>query len=376
MKEALLQSATEKSLFAQGPNFLERFRRLWPREKSNAQIKPASPTPQELSQAEERSFSWLHSDRYRVVVHLHQHSEQNQSIIARYLESQELLQDSKTLGDFLTFAFLEFFQQQDSGILQALPYSIQTAKPEGLPRNLQSLKKEVFDPLFRLLRGQEETIFQQVGNQGLFACCERLAQTVIEVSAEAKRPLPPSLIKEYQRYVSQLVQVEAGITKPPQLVQEKEKNKKPAAGKSKKPSPKSAVPPESSSTPKTAENEANFRRQLFICLGLNSEPVPVASCKELAGAMKSIPHLGPVTPEIVWQQISQIATLPPLEIVTTHRELVQGGPFKNWHEKRFGEQWLMIFTIEKDRMLFRIGNSHDNIFGTKRRKPKDSARSL
>lgn len=328
---------------------------------------PISPSPEEqLAALEARFSSWLYSDRQMVVCHLKAtNPERQEGIITGYLQSPELLKDAQTIGEFFSFWFLEFFQRVDTGPIENLPSFIKTKNSASLPHELQKAKKEIFDPLFKLLNGKEEEIFSKVRSFGVAGVARLLGEEVIN----SERQLPDSLKSQYKNYVGQLVKLEVGIIplKPAETRVEP----------SQKTSPRSTsrlltVPqPEFSPSP-----EEHMEYSYSIVLGSNTEPIPVKNSEELQERMKKIRGLSQeITAEMVWKHLIQLSKMTPIQIGERYNERVAGGPFEGWHEIRMGRKWLIIFSIKDSNVSFRVG-PHENVYATGRRKPKDRARSL
>ena len=331
--------------------------------------KPTCPEEQFLA-LEKEFFSQLHSDRRLVVCHLKASLNRQEEIITGYLQSPELLKDTNTLGQFFTFWLLEFFQKADTGATESLYQFIKNPRQKSLPWELYHARKEIFGPIFTLLNGGEKEVFKNINELGVFGVGQKLAELLIETN----QPFPNSFKEEYQKYVNQLIKIEGGIIplSPAELEPKKPKTKKPKE-KTVRVFPPSAPETKTQTPPPLEIPPFSF----WIILGPKSEPTKIEKLEELAKAMKKIKGLGPITPQDIWQRLKEISStaLDSHLILQRYRERVAGGKFKGWYENRIGKQWLIIFTIDEQKIIFRVG-SHEDIYATRRRKPPDRARSL
>lgn len=345
---------------------------FWGLLKPKIAIAPAVPSPEkQLASLEAEFQSRLHSNRQMVVCHLRANPGREEEIIAGYLQSPQLLKDADTFGEFLSFWLQEFFQRVDTGPIENLLGYIKTAEPTVLPKDLQKAKKEIFDPLFKLLNGKEEKIFKEVRNLGLFSTSQKIAEAAII----SEKPLPPSLAKKYQTYVSQLVKLEAGIIKFEPAVPEP---KKPAKAQ-KAASPATLPPPPAESKSQIeAPSPPEVQHSYFIVLGQNPEkfiPVPDQPTLEDLIKKRKIKRIGSFTANDIWEPLVGLSQMTHIQIMERYGEQVAGGPFKGWYKITLGRQWLILFQIQDKEILFRVG-PHEDVYATHRRKPKDSSRRL
>jgi len=289
---------------------------LW--EKLFRPKKPTAPSAEEQLAALEAEFSsWLHSNRQMVVCHLKANQDRQEEIITGYLQSPKLLKDSDALGQFFAFWLLEFFQKADTGPIENIYQFIKKSAKNPLPPELHQARREIFEPLFTLLNGREKEIFEKVKQLGLFGVGQQLSKSLIETN----KSLPNGLKKEYQKYVDQLLRIEAGIV-----------SVGPAEPEPKKPRPKRRTAGRLSQPPETEpQSEPPFPPEtsfsFWIVLGPNKEPTGIRSLEELAKVMKKIKRLGPVTPEAVWQILQEVAKMDPFQRMERYGERVAGGPF-------------------------------------------------
>ena len=349
------------------------FKTLWEKLSSLGKVtpKPITLSPEiQLPSLETRFNSWLFSDRKLVVCHLLANPSCEEEIITNYLQSKELLHDPNTFGQFLVYWFSEYFQQVDSGPTENLLNHIKTTAPDSLPHDLQKARKDIFGPLLKLLNSQEEELFRKkVKRFGFWRICQDLAQAILA----SEKSFPPSLLREYQNYVAQLVKLEAGIIKPEPNVPEP----KPAKTQAQKLPPPPAIPVKPifpSENPPPAEIPYSFS----VVLGQDSEksmPVPDLDTLKNLIETRKIKGLGPLTAENIWNHLSGFSQMTPIQIRKRYGERVAGGPFEDWRKIPLGRKWLILFEIENNRVFFRVG-PHEDIYATSRRNPPDRARRL
>jgi len=333
-----------------------------------------APSPEEqVAQLEAEFKSQIFSDRSLVVCHLRANPDKQEAIIADYLQSSELLsQDANTLGQFFAFWLLEFCQKADTGPIENLFNFIQTSASRLLPPELHQARREIFEPLFGILGGNEKEILQNIKEDGIFGVSQKLAEALIETS----QPLPNGLKKAYQKYVEQLIRIEAGIISvgpsEPEIKEPKnraERNKKSSPAKPKINNKKVCPQPETRSSVEIPVYS------FWIVLGPNKDPIQIKNPEELKEIMGKIKNLGPVTAEDVWKSLQEITSTPPPQIPSRYRERVAGGPFKGWWKENLGGKYRLIFFIKDGELHFRVGPD-ETVYATRRRKPRDRARSL
>lgn len=302
-----------------------------------------------------------------VVCHLRAHPERQEEIIAGYLQSPEVLKDTVTLGEFFAFWLREFFQKANTGPVEELGRFIKNSAQKSLPPELHRARREIFEPLFASLSSKEREIFEKVKEIGLFGTGQNLAQALLEQN----QPLSESLKTEYQKFVSQLVKIEAGIipvgpAEPEPKTTKRPKNK----SRPSQPSPPTLQP--ETSPPSTAENNYSF----FIVLGPNTEPILVENQQVLERLMKKIKGLpDAIATKEIWQRLNELSKMSPDQIFKRYRERVAGGPFEGWYKIPLGRKWWILFSLQNNEIFFRVG-SHETVYATRRRKPRDRARSL
>jgi len=333
------------------------------------------PREEQLAQLEADFKRQIFSDRPLVVCHLKANPHKQEEIIAEYLQSPELLKDIKTLGQFFAFWLGEFCQKANTGPIENLLSFIKTSASRPLPPELHQARREIFEPVLNLLKGKEKEIFQNIKEAGIFGVGKKLAEALIETN----QPLPDSLKKAYQKYVCQLVKIEAGIISvgPAEPEPKRPKNKEnKAKGNQKPPSPGQPKTKEENSpqleNPPSVEAPAY---SFWIVLGPNKDPSEIKNLKELARAMKKIKGLGPITAKDVWKTLQEIISTPPLQRMERYGERVVGGPFEGWWKANLGGRYRLIFWIKNNELHFRVG-SEETVYATRRRKPPDRARSL
>jgi len=330
-----------------------------------------SPSMEEqLTQLETEFRNQIFSQRQMVVCHLKANPENQEKIIAEYLQSPELLKDIKTLGQFFSFWLLEFFQKANTGPIENLYQFIKNSGQKSLPWELHQARREIFEPISALLNGKEKEVFKNINELNIFGVGQKLA----ELLTKTNQPFPNGLKKEYQKYVNQLIRIESGIipVSPAEPEPKKPKPKKPKE----KAAPTFISPPlETKIQTPPCEKIPSF--SFWIILGPKSEPIKIESLEELTSYVKKIKGLGPISPEDIWQRLLEISlTAQDIDLFTKrYKERVAGGKFKGWYECRIGKQWLTIFKLEEQKIIFRVG-SHEDVYATKRRKPPDRARSL
>jgi len=338
---------------------------------TRTQQKTAPSLEEQLAQLEVDFKSQIFSDRRLVVCHLNANPDKQEAIIADYLQSSELLQDANTLGQFFAFWLLEFFQKADTGPIENLPRFIQTSASRLLPPELHRARSEIFEPLFAILGGKEKEIFQKIKEAGIFGVSQKLAEALIKTS----QPLPSDLKKAYQEYVEQLIKIEAGIISvgPAEPEPKEPKNR---AERNKKSSP--AKPKSNEKVYPQTETRSSVEIPVYsfwIVLGPNKDPIEIKNPEELKEIMGKIKNLGPVTAEDVWKTLQEITSTSPTQIPSRYRERVAGGPFKDWRKENLGGKYRLIFSIKDGELHFRVG-PHEDVYATRRRKPRDRARSL
>lgn len=331
-------------------------------------VEPLIPTTGEQPSVPEAKFSSrLYSDRQMVVNNLKANPGHEGEIIAGYLQSPKLLKDTKAWGEFLGFWFQEFFQKVDTGSIENLSAYIKTADAKTLPRELQKAKEEIFNPLFKLTNGEEENFFSQVMAIGLPGVAYLLGKTVFS----SGRELPNLLKKQYLEYVNEQVRIEAGIIK------SKPAEPEPGPARAKKRRSVPILPPAKSESQIKAPPPPKAQYSYSIILGPNTESRPVKNLEGLSQLMKKVNDLGPIKANMVWSRLTGLSqmTQGQIPIMERYGETVAYGQFKGWNEIRMGKKWLIIFQIQDQEILFRVG-SHEDVYATGRRKPRDGARSL
>lgn len=311
----------------------------------------------QLANLETKFNSWLFSDRKMVVCHLQANPGCQEKIITAYLHSKELLHDSNTLGQFLWYWFLEYYQQVNSEPIENLLNHIKTIEPDSLPLDLQKAKKDIFDPLLKLLNSRGEEFYRKVKVVGFWGICQNLAEAILT----SEKSLPLSFLQEYQNYTAQLLKLEAGIIKPkpnlpePKPVKTQAQKRLPPAAMSVKP----IFPLE---TPPSAEIPYSFS----VVLGQDPEkstPVPDLDTFKKLIERRKIKGLGPVTAENIWNHLSGFSQMTSIQIRERYGERVAGGPFKGWYKIPLGGKCRIIFEIENNQVFFRVG-SHETIYAT------------
>lgn len=325
---------------------------------------------EQLLELEKEFFSQLYSNRKLLVCHLKANPNRKEEIITSYLQSPELLKDTNTLGRFFSFWLLEFFQKVDTGTIKNLYQFIKNSKQKFLPREIHEARRKIFEPIFTLLNGREKEAFKNINELGIFGVGQKLAELLIETN----QPLPNSLKEEYQNYVNQLIRIEGGITP---LGPAEPEPKKPKTKKPKEKVAKIFIPPTTEVKTQPPPPPETLSFSFWIILGPKSEPIKIESLEELAKVMKKIKGLGPITPQDIWRRLKEISSTAqnPHLILQRYGERVAGGKFEGWYESRIGKQWLIIFNITDQKIIFRVG-PHEDVYATRRRKPPDRARSL
>ena len=330
------------------------------------------PREEQLAQLETDFKRQIFSDRRLVVCHLKANPHKQEEIIADYLQSPELLKDVDTLGQFFAFWFGEFCQKENTGPIENLLSFIKTSASRPLPPELHQARREIFEPVLNLLKGEEKEIFKNIKEAGIFGVSQQLAKALMETN----RSLPNGFKKEYQKYVEQVVKIEAGITPVGPAEPEPKKPKNKAKGNKKPPSPGQPKTKEENSprleNPPSVEVPAY---SFWIVSGPNKDPIEIKNLEELTEAMKKIKGLGPVTAADVWNTLQKIISTPPLQRMERYGERVAGGTFKGWWKANLGGKYRLIFWTENNRLYFRVG-SEETVYATRRRKPRDRARSL
>jgi len=125
------------------------------------------PREEQLAQLEADFKRQIFSGRPLVVCHLKANPDKQEEIIADYLQSQELLKDADTLGQFFAFRLGEFCQKANTGPIENLLSFIKTSASRPLPPELHQARREIFEPVLNLLKGKEKEIFQNIKEGGI-----------------------------------------------------------------------------------------------------------------------------------------------------------------------------------------------------------------
>ncbi len=333
---------------------------------------PTAPIQIEGQTAGKRQSSYL--NRQSVVDCLKANPGQREGIIKEYLQSEDLLRDSAIFADFLEVWFREFFQQVDTGPGENLPEYIRSCNTASLPRELQRTKKDIFEPLFKLSDNQSLTqLKEDLRALGLACASLRFAERFLE-----KNPTITGSLKEsYLNFARQLVELEAGLAKPEAINPEELRTENYPHGRSRLQTRRQAKNPPPPQTPTPESNsESNTRPPFQMALRPNAAPIGIRDLVQLTRAMEKIKHLGPVTPKTVWEKLSSLTQMTPAEIRERYGEMVAGGPFEGWRKIALGRKWWIIFkTTDPREINFRVG-SHEDVYATARRAPKDHSRRL
>jgi len=296
--------------------------------------------------------------------------------------------------------------------------------PESLPRELQSAKKRIFNPFFRLCEESLlDSLKEDLKTLGFSFACQKLAKRVIKENF----PFTNSLKEGYLNFVEDLVKLEAGFVQekiiiaglktPPyqsgdespriytsperkrgrfspahiNLSSERYERKlrtlspekfiRPEKSKSMGvPQGRSSLPSLPASKDGEKQKEENIHplsaHSFFIVLGPKSPPVKIENLEQLRQVMRKIKSCGPMTPEIVWRSLLGLREMTPLEVIERYAEQVTGGPFEGWHKILKGNKWMILFEIRDQKIMFRVGSHKDVYAIKKRREPPDKSRRL
>jgi len=335
----------------------KKFFRTKPKEKI------ALSSKEQLAQLEAEFKSKIFSNRQLVVFHLKANPNKQEEIIADYLQSPELLKDTNTLGQFLTFWLLEFFQKANTGPIDKLLNFIKNSAPRLLPSELHQARSEIFEPLFKILSGKEREIFKNINEQANISdVSQKLAEALIEIN----QPLPDNFKKAYQKYVDTLIKIEAGIISVGPAEPEPKKLKKTKKVRS----PVNSPPP---SCPQNEPKEVNQISSSFYMV-VGSKKLLIENLEQLKETIRKekINDLGSVSPELIWKNLLKIASTPPPLLSLRYRKRVKKGPTKGWLVKGLGRKCRLVFNKTKtNKLLFKVGD-HETVYGDNlRRKPKD-----
>lgn len=345
------------------------FSRSSPQPTTTSSLPP--PDPQEkIAQLESNFKHQLYSDRKLLICHLvtnKANPSEQEKIIGEYLDSPELINDAKTFGQFLSFWLLEFFQQVDTDNLGNLLNFIQTSDLSSLPRDLQRAKKDVFDPIFKLLNSDTPNLAKRSRKRGISEIGFEMANTIINKEAV----IPTPTLNEYRKYVETVVCLEADIKS---KVQEQSLNVKISKRHHTLPTGNTIKTEE---VPRPKEQDSPFCH-LYLVTGENF-PTPITCPEDFESQIANQKiHFGNVPFENVWAKLFKLTQMTPLEISVHYHDKVSGGNYYNWTQIHIGSTLMrIIFKVEPKhkRILFKIGH-RETIYETKRRRGKDKSRSL
>jgi len=316
---------------------------------------------EETKKLEDNFKHQVYSNRKLLVCHLKANLNRQEQIITDYLGSPELLSDRETFGQLLGYWLLEFFQQTNTGELNNLLRFIRIADPAALPRDLQRSKKEVFDPIFKLL-GTEFEALEKTRYQSIFQIGREIADTI--------ETIPNSAIQEYHQYVKSLVGLETGSAN-----ETPEKSPHEILGK------RNHLQTATRAIAEEILPEEQSRKLFYSFLYVSSSsssPISISDFEEFKACAEKIKGFGNVPPEDVWSKLQKLTTMTPREISIHYRDKVSGGPFKGWTQIHIGSTLMrIIFSVdsEKDTITFKIGQ-RGTIYETVHRTGRDKSRSL
>ncbi len=115
--------------------------------------------------------------------------------------------------------------------------------------------------------------------------------------------------------------------------------------------------------------------RFIIHQGVIKEPKEISTFEELEEVVGDIKGLANITPEDILRRLIKISGTDPKDLGSTFKEKVAGGPFAGWYKYPIGRKWRLIFSLQDDVVNFRLGD-HSDVYGTRRRNPRDRTRSL
>lgn len=302
----------------------------------------------------ERKFKkTLFQDYSLTLCHLAANSGKTQEILQEYLNSPEFSHDSELFGQFVSFCLSKFNPHPYVAIK-----IIQEADFLSLDRDQQRIQTRVFRKLFKKINPptRKSVSLSEVGQQ--------IAQQLMQDNHQP----PQSVLNEYQKYVREKVLSKLGLNSTPaseNLDKEEKRQKSPPS-------------PPNSQIPQESRREEQFHYQICYLASINTDPVLVRDCEEFQRFFRR--RRLSLTAEEIFARIQKLDGRHPVQIYQQYGTTVAGGPFAGWHEILLGKTGRILFKIEtlsdgKRQITFCAG-SHEVVYGTKRRKPRDRARSL